>query len=851
MKLFLSFIFFWFCTPFFFGQNSNVINYTVNDGLASSQVYDVRQDNKGNLWFATDRGLSVFNGYTFKTKSITHQSSSNVPLLFFQEKNGRIWFYTLENKIFYIDENTQIIPYPYNDVLVTATNQYLIHDLVFYEKCLYVACVKRSGYLKIDLKGRLYNHLCRFDDIPVVVNERVGGQDFSYHVGKGLSDTSFVFQQSKKNRTSGKYNVSGVPRTVTIDRTVILNNGNSVEIQSDSNTITQNFDKAILNLGKFDDTHFWIGSFSSGLKIFNLEGQLEKELLKGKMVSNLFKDQEGGVWVTTLNSGVFYFDEIFVKTRNYKNNSIEYVNSITSDENGNVFVGYYNGDIVKWKNKEHQILGNSIFNLAAIVQYVNSDKTTWLYAGESIWSYSNNTLKKCINTTLLSTSIVSDQKKHKLLTGYKNWIFDGTRRYTVNQRLMDVCRVDSLRIFCATNTGLFLLKDTSFRKWSDNPRLNTRINDIDVFQGNYYAATMGMGIVVFNEDTLFNIDREHGLYSNLINEITVENDSVLWVGTSKGLNKVVFKPNGEFDITGISFSDGLPNNQVTAIEIIRDIVWVGTRGGLCLFNKKKYDELQNQAINYHLRFNRILVNDKPVLQSRLKSLGFSENRIELNYQAVSFNYNKDLIYRYKLKGLEEKWQYTTNLTIVYQTLVPGAYQFILQVNDGKGKWKENEIRTYITINPSFYSTWWFKSTLFFLLAGFTYLFFKFRILSYNREIFREMLRYILKRLKNEVNFLIIKEQGNEIKVNTEEIYYIKAAGNYLELFVEGEKIIIRKKMNEFFELVPDPIEFLRVHRSYIVRIDKINKWDKKNIIIKGTKIPISDSYKDSLKSILG
>ncbi|MEX1188723.1 MAG: two-component regulator propeller domain-containing protein [Bacteroidia bacterium] len=42
------------------------INYTPKDGLLSVQVYDVHQDNNGLIWFGTDRGISSFNGKSFK-----------------------------------------------------------------------------------------------------------------------------------------------------------------------------------------------------------------------------------------------------------------------------------------------------------------------------------------------------------------------------------------------------------------------------------------------------------------------------------------------------------------------------------------------------------------------------------------------------------------------------------------------------------------------------------------------------------------------------------------------------------------------------------------------------------------
>ena len=43
----------------------SLINYNVENGLPSSEVYGVVQDSEGYMWFTTDRGVSKFNGYDF------------------------------------------------------------------------------------------------------------------------------------------------------------------------------------------------------------------------------------------------------------------------------------------------------------------------------------------------------------------------------------------------------------------------------------------------------------------------------------------------------------------------------------------------------------------------------------------------------------------------------------------------------------------------------------------------------------------------------------------------------------------------------------------------------------------
>ena len=64
MRLFL--LIFLFNSFFTHAQDEIYRNYTVEDGLPSSEVYYSFQDSKGYMWFATDAGVSRFNGYEFE-----------------------------------------------------------------------------------------------------------------------------------------------------------------------------------------------------------------------------------------------------------------------------------------------------------------------------------------------------------------------------------------------------------------------------------------------------------------------------------------------------------------------------------------------------------------------------------------------------------------------------------------------------------------------------------------------------------------------------------------------------------------------------------------------------------------
>ena len=57
-------------------------------------MYEVIQDSKGYMWFATDRGVARFNGYEFHTFTTNDGLTDNTVFRLFEDYNGRIWMYS-------------------------------------------------------------------------------------------------------------------------------------------------------------------------------------------------------------------------------------------------------------------------------------------------------------------------------------------------------------------------------------------------------------------------------------------------------------------------------------------------------------------------------------------------------------------------------------------------------------------------------------------------------------------------------------------------------------------------------------------------------------------------------------
>lgn len=109
--------------------------------------------------------------------------------------------------------------------------------------------------------------------------------------------------------------------------------------------------------------------------------------------------------------------------------------------------------------------------------------------------------------------------------------------------------------------------------------------------------------------------------------------------------------------------------------------------------------------------------------------------------------------------------------------------------------------------------------------------------------------YNYRKSEEAVNYIYVKSGYDQVKVKFEEILYLEAAGNYVTFVLSGKKILSRNTFAEVSNLLPSD-NFIRVHRSYIVAIDKIERAERYQLFINKDEIPISDTYRQDLKTIL-
>lgn len=117
-----------------------------------------------------------------------------------------------------------------------------------------------------------------------------------------------------------------------------------------------------------------------------------------------------------------------------------------------------------------------------------------------------------------------------------------------------------------------------------------------------------------------------------------------------------------------------------------------------------------------------------------------------------------------------------------------------------------------------------------------------------KEVVKERdLLYSLVEGKESKDFIFVKSNSRLIKLRTNDIYFIEALKDYVVINTLSTRYTIHSTMKDIEKKLPQD-DFIRVHRSFIVRLDKIAAIEQPNLILENDKktIPIGGSYKDEL-----
>ncbi len=104
--------------------------------------------------------------------------------------------------------------------------------------------------------------------------------------------------------------------------------------------------------------------------------------------------------------------------------------------------------------------------------------------------------------------------------------------------------------------------------------------------------------------------------------------------------------------------------------------------------------------------------------------------------------------------------------------------------------------------------------------------------------------------ENEVDSTLLLKSGTETHlVKTSSIDFIESDGNYIKYHVDGKVIMVRGTLGEVISELPEK-QFVRCHKSYVVRLSAIEKVSYNSVDVKGIPVPVGRVYKSELNTLL-
>lgn len=679
----ISFFYLWIVVAYVKGQDLSFRQFTIEDGLPSNQIYDIHQDQKGFIWFATENGLSKYNGAQFINYTLSDGLPDTEITSFFEDSKNRLWFCTFNGQLgFYKDgvfhnpKNTEFLRDGYlnNSILNTIEdnegNIYFSYDQLIIRlnaknELTKINAVPHSDFV-MDIHGQIYIHPQQISEstsklVKIPQLESVPYQSIEFDMENKYK---LVYSKAIGFNTVHPISPAYQKGFRMKPNQMVLEKGNS----------------------------YWLSSPTTPLEILsaNKNGELDLQYkLDNLNLAKGFIDRENCIWYGSLGKGAFRFDESNAQVyRLGKHLEGELLSSLFIDQQTNrIYCGTTDGVL-------NIISGNDIqqVRLAAQdkgnprIRDIEKDKFNrlWLTCDAFLLAYDAETLVPDdivgINTNFSAPKDVTmDKDSNQIMIATNHWTLKYgynehsllSRKVLVDKRSTFVHIDDDQQVWSGTTKGLFChsINDSDGKEKSigEDP-----ISCINHFGKTILAGTKGKGLLIINGDSITNISTKQGLPSNLIRSIQVFDDENIWVSTNEGLCKINNLQDASFSIQVINEENGLISNNVIDCGIVDSLLYVLSANGLSVLN---VSEIEDNPLPPKINLEQMLVNEKNMPFDALKELRSKQNNISFLFSGIHFGNRNNLVYLYKLDGYHVNWQKTRNENLVFEHLPPGKYTF--------------------------------------------------------------------------------------------------------------------------------------------------------------------------------
>lgn len=670
-------------------QQYSYVNYNIRDGLAGSVVYCMVQDHDGFIWFATETGLSRFDGTRFKNFTTADGLPENEIILLKVDSKNRVWVLPFGNKICYFLKGK----------LHTAENDSLLRRLDIRQQITSIdendrgeiALTEKSKVNFIDKNDKVRYIRVPYDSVAL---NTVLGMDFDKSwlttisiFNKGYFIYKPVGDSLVKTKDINDYQFSPQNGILLSSRLRALYKADSIRFSTPTENFAIASPEGFINFSIINDSLIAIISLSKTFTYNFREKKEDREFFTGKNITDVLEDNEGNLWFSSAADGVYRLPSTRFKSWTFaiKGQKLPVYSLLKRDDE--IWVGTEQFLLYKLNLKNNGLerfvlsTGGTSGRITGIVSYadgklmIGTDLGLYYHNGKKISNIPGIFPVKSMfivgDTVIIGGNIAAysaigqkpEPKLHKFLF---------YRRTTATFWQKEIT-------YFGTLNGLYVKggQDTVKYMGGEHAALAGRINRISGnTEGPVWVGTSGFGVIKYENGkvrTVLNTDS--GLTSNIVRTLFVDKN-ILWVGTDKGLNKVE-NIQGRYRITRFTTSDGLRSNMINALYVEDNgkTVYVGTPEGLTSFNEDSVFTNSScilRVTDIHSARQRTVSDTGNILFEHF------DNNIRFEFTGISFKSAGEINYRYRLQGLNNEWDTTRENFLLYPTLPSGDYVLQLQ-----------------------------------------------------------------------------------------------------------------------------------------------------------------------------
>ncbi len=702
-------------------QQYSYKHYDIKDGLAGNNVYHAVLDRDNFLWFCTETGVSRFDGTHFKNFTTADGLPDNEILKMFVDSRGRIWMAPFKNEICYYskgkihniknDAVLSRLKLPANvvnisenaagDILLNSSNENtMIRPNGKISRLRALTDFSSASFTPVgsgtNSKG----------DMFLFLGENFNPLRFNRFIYRLiiLPDTFKIIKEKPDLNFNG-----GTPKTVYIKNNLfIYPYGNSPETDdklrifnyTSKKTDEMATPKGLNWISIITDSLIYLNT-KTGVIEYNCQRQETiSRYLEGQNVTATVKDSEGYLWFTTQENGIWRLNSREMKSIEFKGNpdSKQIFSLIKS---GNIIIAgssgeeLYTFDPLSGGEKKNLILKN-ISSKKIIKTIVNGER---LYCLAEDGLYSTNLafgdvqnisgglsvtyalkdmdIRKQADNTVMAVIASHSTTFFIRVKGRESAILNGFRG-----RATAVCFAGN-GLYIGTLAGLKYADSAGKLTYfaDTDPLLANRITKLLYTKNKLWIGTNDNGVVCFDgKKVIRNISVKEGLTGNIVRAMYADGD-YLWVGTDRGLNKINIKDTACPVVMRYTTADGLASDMIHAVYAEDGYVYAGTTRGVSLFNEAK---ISNDS-RCDLRLLGITVSGKELQYDSAKLfLQHKDNNIRFDFVGISYKSAGDIVYSYKLSGIDDDWKTTRENFLLYPTLPSGNYELLLQATNKFG-----------------------------------------------------------------------------------------------------------------------------------------------------------------------